>query len=424
MSVSPCNRLRRSRRRGSIYPAVLAYASLVTIIGLSALLALRSQRRASEGENDLSQARLHARSAIELGLWVLENDTGWRSERSSGIWLKDRPIGGGTYSLAVVDPNDNDLANSDLEPVVLTGTGVHGSALHKTEVRFGPQKRPLGCLEVSLHANIDLKFNGALLRSDQMISANNTIESIGSTIDADVEAGNAISGSGYTKSGLTGIEVRSMPNSAVFDYYLDRGTPISILSMPTNANGALMEKVVLSPWSNPYGAETNPTGIYVIDCQGANIEITLSRIVGTLVLKNPGADSIISQSVHWEPALVNYPALMVQGSLKISLDAADLDEIALDVNFNPVDTPDKGVEDADMDDTYSSKIKGLVYVSGDLFISGATTFEGAVVVGMSLDATGVLVLKYDPVCFDNPPPGFFVVSPMRLLSGSWKQVVD
>ncbi len=424
MSAKPSAVLRRHRRRGSIYPAVLAYASLVTIIGLSALLALRSQRRASEGENDLSQARLHARSAIELGLWILENDTGWRSERPNGIWVKDRPIGGGIYSLEVVDPNDGDLANSDLEPVVLTGTGVYGSALHKTEVRYGPQIRPLGCLEVSLHANNDLKFNGALLQSDQTISANNNVESISSTIDANVEAGNAISGSGYTKTVLEGINFRSMPNSAVFDYYLDHGTPISISSMPTNANGALMEKVVLSPWSNPYGAETNPTGIYVIDCQGTNLEITLSRIVATLVLINPGADSIIRQSVHWKPALVNYPALMVKGSLKINLDAANLDESALGVNFNPVLTPDGGDEDTDKDDTYSSQIKGLVFVSGDLFISGASTFEGTVVVGVSLDATGVLVLRYDPACFDDPPPGFFVVSPMRLLAGSWKQVVD
>ncbi len=412
------------RRRGSIYPAVLAYASLVTIIGLSALLALRLQRRASEGEIDFSQARMHARSAIEMGLWVVENNAAWRSALPNGVWLEDRPIGSGTYTLEVVDPNDGDFMNSDLHPLVLTGTGVQGAARHKTQLRLEPPTSPLGCLEVSLHAGNDLKFNAALLQSNQIISANNSVDSNTSTIDADVEAVNVISGSGYTGTSRTGIDARSMPNSAVFDYYLDRGTPISILSMPTNASGALMEKIVLSPASNPYGVETNPTGIYVIDCQGTNLEITLSRIVGTLVLKNPGSGSIITQSVNWEPAIANYPALMVSGSMKINLDAADLSESALSVNFNPLGTPRGTIDDADQLDDYPSVIKGLVYVSGDLLASGANSFEGSLIVGVSLDASGVLDLEYDSVYFDNPPPGFFEVSAMRVVAGSWKQVVD
>lgn len=424
MSHQPPKSSQRYRRRGSIYLVVLSYASLVTIIGLSALFALRLQRRGAEGEIDFSQARQHARSAIELGMWMLGNNPAWRDVLPNGVWVENRTLGTGTYTLEGVDPNDGDLGNSILHPLVLTGTGLSGAARHKTQVRLEPVIAALGCLEVSLHAGNDLKFNAALLQSNQTISANNTVDSISSSIIANVEAVNAITGDGYGGTTTTGIDPRSMPTSAVFDFYLSHGTPISILSMPMNANGARMDKLVLSPASNPYGTETNPTGIYVIDCQGQNIEIRFCRIVGTLVLLNPGSESIIRQSVHWEPAIANYPALMVNGTLMISLDAADLSESALGVNFNPPGTPYEDEEDTVLDDTYPSEIKGLVYVSGDLFASGANAFEGTVVVGVTLDATGTLELTYKSTYFDNPPPGFIEVPKMRIVAGSWKQVVD
>ena len=424
MSVKPSATLRCRRRRGSIYPAVLAYASLVTIIGLSALLALRSQRRASEGEIDFSQARLHAHSAIEMGMWVIENNPAWRTTFPNGMWVENRSIGTGTYTLEGVDPNDGDLADSNLHPLVLTGTAVQGPARHKTQVRLEPGIQPLGCIGVSLHAGANLTFDSAILRSDQTISANGRVDSINSSIVADVEAVTTINGTGYTGTTTTGIEPRSMPTSAAFDFYLDRGTLIAVFDMPISGSRVRLEKVVLSPASNPYAAETNPTGIYLIDCQGLDMEIRFCRIVGTLVLLNPGPDSIVKQSVNWEPAVKNYPALLVRGALAISLDPADLSEAATGVNFNPPGTPDEDDEDTDLDDTYSSKIKGLVYVAGDLTASLFNTFEGVVVVGGTLNATGDLDLDYKSVYFDDPPPGFFEVSRMRVVAGSWKQVVD
>ncbi len=424
MSVRPSTILLGRRRRGSIYPAVLAYASLVTIIGLSALLALRLPRRASEGEIDFNQARLHARSAIELGMWVIENDAAWRTTFPNGMWVENRSIGTGTYTLEGVDPNDDDLADSNLHPLVLTGTGVEGAARHKTQVRLEPEIQPLGCIGVSLHAGANLAFDSTILRSDQTISANGRVDAINSSIVANVEAVTSINGTGYTGTTSTGIEPRSMPTSAVFDYYLARGTPIAVFDIPISASRAQMANVLLSPTSNPYGAETNPTGIYVIDCQGLDIEIRFCRIVGTLVLLNPGPGSIVKQSVNWEPAVKNYPTLLVRGALTISLDSADLSEAVTGVNFNPPGTPDEGDEDADLDDTYRSRIKGLVYLTGDLTALVFNTFEGVVVVGGTLNATGTLELTYKSTYFDNPPPGFFEVSDMRVVAGSWKQVVD
>lgn len=424
MSHQPPQSTQRYRRRASIYLVVLSYASLVTIIGLSALLALRLQRRAAEGEIDLSQARQHARSAIELGMWMLGKNPSWRDVLPNGVWVENRAIGTGTYTLEGADPNDGELGNSIFHPLVLTGTGLSGAARHKTQVRLEPVTAPLGCLEVALHAGTDLNFNTITLRSNQTISANNMIDSINSTIVSNVEAAKAINGTDYTGTTTAGIDPRSMPSGAVFDYYLLHGTPISVLSLPTSNLKVRIANIVLSPASNPFGPETNPLGIYVIDCQGREIEIRFSRIVGTLVLLNPGSGSNIRLSVNWESAVENYPALLVSGAMTIGLDAADLSESTLGVNFNPPGTPDEDKEDTVLDDTYPSEIKGLVYVSGNLEASGSNQFKGAVVVGESLNATGTMDLSYRSDYFDNPPPGFIEVPKMRIVAGSWKQIVD
>ena len=148
------------------------------------------------------------------------------------------------------------------------------------------------------------------------------------------------------------------------------------------------------------------------------------RIVGTVLLKNPGSSSAIKGSVNWQPAIANYPALLVSGSMSMRLDATDLDEDQRNTNFNPLGTPYEGGVDIQEDDLYPSLIKGLVHVSGNLSTSYSNTIEGVVVVGETLNATAVMDLTYDATFFDNPPPGFFEVPGMRIIAGSWKQVVD
>ena len=70
-------------------------------------------------------------------------------------------------------------------------------------------------------------------------------------------------------------------------------------------------RVVLSPASNPFGASTNPRGIYLIDMADQKLFIKYARIVGTLVLITPKSDSEIGNGgpLHWEPAVRGFPAL-------------------------------------------------------------------------------------------------------------------
>ena len=138
MNNQTATRKRRFRRRGSSYVFFMGTAMIVTIIGLSALMAVRIQRRGAEGSNDLAAARFYAQSAIEHGFAMINEKSDWRTDLGSGFWVTDQDIHGGTYSLEVtfIDDGDEILENDDL---VLTGTGVHGPATHKTQVTLTAQ---------------------------------------------------------------------------------------------------------------------------------------------------------------------------------------------------------------------------------------------------------------------------------------------
>jgi hypothetical protein len=259
------------------------------------------------------------------------------------------------------------------------------------------------------------------------------------TVYPDMEAVNGFSG--ILGPGATTVisTPRTMPDpKTVFDYYKANGTAISVSNLPLDGGGFyFISDEVLSPARNPYGSgTTNPEGIYVIDCLDGKIHIRNSRIVGTLVLLRPGSGSVIYASVNWEPAIENYPALLVDGDMHFALSNAALSEAALGKNFNPAGTPYDGTSDSKMDGTYPSVIKGLVYVAVNAGTNAglvhpdyaglpiSSTIEGSAVIGVSLIATADMELNYSSVHHDNPPPGFIASVEMVVSPGSWRQSVD
>ena len=105
----------------------------------------------------------------------------------------------------------------------------------------------LTCLEVALHAGVGIQCeDSSTLQSNQIISANDWFENLGSNVNvyADVEVVNSIIGGGgiFYGTTTTGITPRSMPDSTVFDYYIANGTDIPYGSI----SSGMIEKVVLS----------------------------------------------------------------------------------------------------------------------------------------------------------------------------------
>ena len=432
--VQAQTRAYRYRRRGSSYVLFLGTAMMVTVIGLSSLMVVRIQRRSDDGTNDVATARFYAQSAIEMGFAHINEDPNWRTTYANGVWEADQPIGTGTYTLEVTDPNDGDLSNNEADSVVLTGIGMQGDACYKLQVTLQAEGGALSCLDVAFCTGGNLSLDDASALCDQIISSNDSVTGVASSqIDGDVEAVGTITGIFGSGTRTPGITARAMPDAnTVYDYYKDiaNGTPIDINTIPNSMGTYTISGVVLSPMSNPFGAGvTNPKGIYVIDAQGYELEIEYSRIVGTLVILNGSpVCSYVQGAVNWEPAVSNYPALLVQGPLCLHMDGTvPLDETDAGTSLNPQGTPygDPGNWDDDTGDTYPSIIKGLVYAESRLDVASFPVVNGVVVSGgiANLTPSAVFDLTFDTTYLDNPPPGFRNLR-ISVSDGSWRRGIN
>lgn len=421
------------RRAAGFYLLVLSVSMILMTVGLSALLAVRIQRRGAEGGNDSGAASLYAQSAIELGMHWIESDSAWRTSLGEGSWAFKQPIGAGYFTLEANDLGSKNLLqdSADTDSVLLTGTGVQGDARYMLQVTLTPQILGLTCLEVAMHANNDIMFKSGTIQSDQILSANNSIDGTNATGSADLEAVGSVIPGGIVGNQTSGITPRDMPDSiTAFDYYMTNGTYIDVGTLDSSGGNPAIQVEMLSPATNPYGAGlTNAEGIYVINCGGQTITIQDCRIVGTLVLLNPGAGSMVSNAVNWEPAVPNYPALLVRGNIALQFQSGTpLDEGGpLNFNFNPEGTPypyPGGVWDTLTDSSYPTAITGLIYVSGDLTTLNSPSLDGAVIVGNTATLQGDMNLRYQATHFNNPPPGFAAPTEMIVSPASWAQFVN
>jgi len=421
-------RHRHARRRGSLYIAVLGVTTIVGMMSLAAMHVVRLNLKASTGRNDRYEAAVLAMSAVENALVVLDNDLNWRTNLQSGLEYPATPVttGNGSFTWKLVD-EDGNLADDVSDSVLLQGLGRIGNVTHVEQVRLQPTDFGLTCLEASLHSHGKVELGAYVkLTTNQTISSNGQINanSFGASIDGNAEAGGVIVGAITGTSTPFRLPPRQMPGSDVFDYYINMGTHIDYNSLPSGSGYRRLGEVLLGPQSNPFG-NPNPEGIYVIDCRGGEIRVEDLRVVGTLVLLNLDPNSRIAMEVHFEPAVPNYPSLLVKGSIQLRNDATNpLDEAVEDVNFNPPGTPYQGDEDEDESDVYPNLIKGLVYVSGELNLYpdwAPSTIDGVVVCG-TIAANSALNLTYRSTFLDYPPPGFAAGSKLEIAPGSWKRV--
>lgn len=414
------------QRRGSLYISVMGVTLIVSMIGFSAITIARVHLRRSQNSTDMVEAQKLAFSSVEYAVLSINNDPSWRTTFTNNIESPSTPIplGNGTITFKLVD-SDGNLADNTTDAVRLIGIGRVGEVEYAESVLLVPTGNGLTCLETALHCNGDVTLGFTVdLTTNQIISSNGSVGTgFLANLVGSAEAVGSISGS-ISGSSTTGITPRTMPGTDVFDYYKLNGTWIDINSLPVDgSSNPLIEKVVLSPVSNPFGSGTNLEGIYVIDCAGANIRIQNCRIEGTLVLINPGTSAGIRNSIYWESAVKNYPALLVEGNIEFRTTTAVLSESTLTTNFNPVGTPYETVSDSDTTDDYPSVIKGLVYVSGELELpadSLDTKVEGCIICNTIKESSDFIVNYYNTYR-DYPPPGFAQGPAMAIVPGSHRR---
>lgn len=416
---------RRKRcRPGTIYIAVLGASVLVALLSLTAMHVARSNLRNTSAISKRDIAAMLAQSGIEHALATLDSTPNWWSNFDSGVSYPAQPVAqmGGSYTWQIVDP-DGSFLDDAADGAVVRGLGVCGDAVHIAEVDVHPvDQNPVKCLLSAFHSHGSIATGiDAVIQVSNKVTSNASISAhaLFSRIEGDAEAAISVSGS------ITGQTARlpgtlNMPDTTVFDYYKQMGTSIDMAQLAHNSRYEC-QNVVLSPASNPWG-ETNPEGIYVLDCGGQQLRICNCRVVGTLVVLNPGPDTRIEGKVLFEPAIVNFPSLLVDGSIQVLVDSVSGCNEAL-TNFNPPGTPYNGVEDNDQSDTYPCQIGGLVYVSGTMdFVPDLlrTDFVGCVICG-AVRANSDFRVEHQSRFADYPPPGFSVGGKMEIIPGSWRR---
>jgi hypothetical protein len=256
---------------------------------------------------------------------------------------------------------------------------------------------------------------------------------IGATAQTSASAGTVVLGTNWTDIYVT-LTAPSWSGQLEYaritidtDHVLGRNDPFYIdnLDLREVTTGRFIYRQILSPTVNTLyaGAPTNPQGIYWIDCQGNRLIIERSRILGTLLVVNPGANSCVAEGpIHWEPAVAGYPALLVDADIasnaNFSLRATNrgLSEAENEVNFNPAGPPAVPYDfanslctatDTSANDIYPSEIRGMVVIRNNLTFQNYPLVRGQVIVGGDIaNGSGELEVQYLPDSLLNPPPGF------------------
>lgn len=401
-------------------------ATIVCLVGLSGLSVAHLGVRAAQNTRNTETAALLARSAVEEGVRQIRATPTWRTTFANNTEYPNAPLAmtGGTIAWRFVDLDGN-LNNNIADGVRVYGIGRAGGATFVENVLLQPTDAGLTCLEASFHCGGSITLSSFCdITTSQFVSSNGSISASAtpSIIIGSAQAVGSISGT-VTLTKTTGIAPRQMPGNTVFDYYLANGTWIDIESLPSSWGTRQLFKKVLAPSVNLFGPSGNAEGIYVIDCEGQNLVIENVRVMGTLVIINPGSTCRFQNSMSLCPVSPHYPAVLVQGNAQFTMSQLDLDEALLATNFNPTGAPYNGTADADTADKYPSKIKGLVYVSGQMRLPAASVepyFDGSVICNtFQADSTGDVKFSYRPTHLHYPPPGFATGNTMAIVPGTW-----
>jgi hypothetical protein len=272
-------------------------------------------------------------------------------------------------------------------------------------------------VDVAVHITAGLSQNFAISLCTKGTGAAQTVSSPTSPASVPLTSWKTVSAtltapswSGNLAYAYVKIAGTSASNTATF--YVDD------INIRETFTGKVIYQDVLGPGVDSLypGAPTNAQGIYWIDCLGSTpLTIARSRIKGTLLVLNPGANSCIGAGpIRWLPATAGYPTLLVHAdtasAANFTIKATNrvLSESENGVNYNPAGAPsDEFGQDNDMNDIYSSEISGLVVVENNLTYQNNGLVRGAVVVGNDfIGSAGSLEVSYHPESLLNPPPGF------------------
>jgi len=397
-----------SKHKGTIYYLTLASAIIMTCLVLGLACLILQYRRSSRTNAQIDRAYIYAELGIRHALHFTSVEPLWRNLLSNGKWLDNIAVDQATYSVTGIDPVDGDIQNNNIDPVILTGSASLNGINRIIQVTAANPSADLLRYAVVAGGNITLS-NHARINGDVTTNADFSKTGADTWVFGDVEAVGIIKETTNISGDiLPGSEPKTFPdNQRIITYYQSHATTI--------AYQPIIEKILLSPTSNPFGT-TNPDGLYMINCNNQKIVIKDCRIVGTLLLLKPKSDSDIESAFAGQPARNDYPVLIIDGTLTIK-SSSNLDESKIGIDLNLPGEPGYG----QLNNVLPSVISGVVYSNGALVLDNICDIQGMVM------ATGAVEVKSNASCSTDPnivlnPPQCFCESYLVPIRGTWQEV--
>lgn len=378
-------------RTGSAYVMVLASSVIVTAITLGGLALNRAQRDAYQAQQDLRRARMAAASGLEASTRILSPTIDGRQAMSDPVNLPAE-IDGVELRYDIFDTIDASLTNDITQPIAVTVEARFGSARQMITGSMSPRLTPVGMAKYGVAATGSVKLSGTVVDVPAGIYSGSGVDASNSNVAAPVYSPGNITGTTYLGTRTTVGNQSTAPLDDLSGLFA-AATRISYSSI----SGGDIDKVVLSPTINPYGAATNPRGIYLIDCEGQQLKLKNARILGTLLVVNAKSDSKWEDSPNVASFDPRLPAVVWYGTLTIDTHSEDLFESAERLSFNPPGAPYFGVTDTDQLDSFPSLTTGTVVVIGDLKVDRKLSIDGRLLVHGNIIASNATIrVREDP----------------------------
>jgi hypothetical protein len=419
-----------THRRGSVYLFALGACTLVVVAGVTAIRVARGNVISQGVLRDADRASREADAAMQLLTAVLSDDPSgvtWRKEPRFG-WELGSLSGAAdagaatTLKITLTDPSDNNLADNQTGRVKAVAIAVSGDVQRTREFLIDPVVANLTCLRYSLI------YGSAILGSSKVFQIAGEQARITSAqvneprILRIVELGrytnwdvSAIAGNANYVSSADSLFLPSV-DSIIAAFRRNGATDVQLTANLT------IDKALISPQSFSLGP-ANSEGLYLINANGFNVTIRDSRIVASLVIYGLGTKGVLemSNAVACEPALPGFPTLIVDGTVVMKQKQDDLDEADIKRNLNPIGAPYLNATDSDSTDLYPSMLRGLVYVRGNMEVSGAEAMamiHGQLFVTGALEVKERFVLRPNLIESTQPIIGFSMPAAVSIVQGS------
>lgn len=231
-------RLHRSRRRGSLYIAVLTTCVVTSLLAVSAFTLTAHRRVASIRSAESWSTRWLAESGLAAARARLDATPNWREQASNGVWAFSIDFPDGKCEVTVLDPADQNVADDPAEPyeVRVVGRGHEGSTT--VSASFVDHPKSLDVLDYGIYAGGSMAFNGFQALRGTPIGCNGAMSASNSNLYCDLRAGGAIAGGAFHAGVLQNQGALTLPNiTSLYGSLAQRATVIPLASLGNASDG-------------------------------------------------------------------------------------------------------------------------------------------------------------------------------------------